>query len=420
MKLFKKRREKVVENIEVYSKRPWLRLIIVIVLILIGISSITYGLVSCLNRNTGWQEIELSKECYMIAPEISLSYNLGASGVSATVEYKKISALYSEIAYKAYSLFNVYEECENTANLLTLSHKLNREVSVDPLLYDALKLMEDKGGRHLYFAPLYAQNEQVCISDDDYTASLSDPSKNEDVAKYYAEVLGYVQSPRHIKLELKGNNKVKLIVSDEYMSFAKKNKIDVFLDFYWLRNAFIVDTIADKLIAEGYRLGNVSSRNGFVRNLDDSGTNYSTNLFSLVDKKIYTSAAVSSQGASAFVYFRSFPVVSYFEYDNNLYYVYDNGDIVSQYVSLSDGNVISSVSSLLSASKKLSCAEIALETYPYYTSELFSEDSADALKDLGVSVVWTDGKMIGYNDDAYKPYSPYSDDSITFNIEKIK
>ena len=172
MKFFKKRREKIVENIDVYNKRPWLRLVIVIVLILVGISSITYGLVSCLNRNTGWQEIELSKECYMIAPEINLTYNLGASGVSATAEYKKISALYSDIVYKAYCLFDIYEEYDDTANLLTLSHKPNREVSVDPLLYNALKLAADNGGRHLYYAPLYEMNYMVCNSEDDDTASL--------------------------------------------------------------------------------------------------------------------------------------------------------------------------------------------------------------------------------------------------------
>ena len=200
MRLFKKRREKVIENIDVYSKRPWLRLVIVIVLILVGIGSITYGLVSCLNRNTGWQEIELSRECYMIAPELNLNYNLGLSGISATAEYKKISALYSETAYKAYRLFNVHEEYDDTVNLLTLSHKPNREVSVDPLLYEALMLMNLMGGRHLYYAPIYVQNNQVCISEDDYTASLSDPLKNEDIKKFYDDVLVYVNSKETVRL----------------------------------------------------------------------------------------------------------------------------------------------------------------------------------------------------------------------------
>ncbi len=420
MKFFKKRREKVIENIDVYSKRPWLRLAIVVVLILVGVGSITYGLVSCLNRNTGWQEIELSKECYVIAPELNLSYNLGASGISATAEYKRISSLYSEVAYKTYRLFNVNEEYDDIINLLTLSHRLNSEVSVDPLLYDALKLMVDKGGRHMYFAPLYALNYQVCISEDDFTASLSDPSKNEDISTFYDEVLGFVNSPEHINLELKGNNKIKLVVSDEYISYAKNNEIDVFIDFYWMRNAFIVDAIADKLISEGYKLGHISSCNGYIRNLDDSGTSYNINLFSLVDRRIYNSATVTTKGASAFVYLRSFPVTSYFEFDNYLYYAYENGEVVSQYVSLNDGRINTSVSGLLGASKKHSCAEIALEMYPYYTSEEFSDDSADALKDHGISVVWSRDKMISYSDDAYKPCNPYSDDSITFNIERIK
>ena len=211
-----------------------------------------------------------------------------------------------------------------------------------------------------------------------------------------------------------------MVVSEEYIKFAKDNGIDVFLDFYWLRNAFIVDAIADKLIIEGYTNGNISSCNGFVRNLDNSETNYNMNLFSLIDKNIYSSAAVSSKGPSALVYFRSFPVASFFEYDNNLYYVYDNGDVVSQYTNLTDGTVKSSVSSLFGGSDDLTCAEIALEMYPFYTADDFSVDSAKLLKEYGISTVWTDGEDVCYVDDAYKPHSPYSDDHITFKIKKVK
>lgn len=420
MSLLKKQRQKVVENVEVYSEHVWLRVVIVVVLILIGFGSLSYGLVSCLNRNNGWHEIELSTDCYEFAPEFSLNYNLGQSGVTANMEYNHLSELYSEIALKAYKIFDPYEEYKGIGNLASLSANINSEVSVDPLLYDAIKITLDKGERHLFLAPLYIKNIEVCESIEDDEASINDPRADEIAAEYFSDVMKFVSSEAHIKLELKGNGKVVLSVSDDYKEFVDENGIDALVDFHWLRNAFMVDAIADRLVAEGYTFGNVSSYNGFRRNLDKSGQSYDAGLFTLVDKVRYPAATLRLSDFSSVVNFRSFPLTSVYACDDYTYYAYKDGRIVSPYLSYTDGLDRCAVPTLTGVSSEKSCAEIALDVFRYYSADSLDVDKINALKTDGIKSVWVEGETVYYNDDTLKPVELYSDEDCKFRSEKIK
>jgi len=420
MGLFKKQRQKVVGNVEVYSEHVWLRVVIVVALILIGFGSLSYGLVSCLNRNNGWHEIELSTDCYEFAPEFSLNYNLGQAGATATVEYNRISELYSEVALKSYKVFDPYREYKGIGNLASLSANINSEVSVDPLLYDAISLTLDREERHLFLAPLYIKNIEVCESIEDDEASVNDPRADEIAAEYYSDVMQFVSSDEHIKLELKGNGKVILVVSDEYKAFAEDNGIDALVDFHWLRNAFMVDAIADKLISEGYTLGNVSSYNGFRRNLDKSGQSYDVSMFTLIDKVRYPAATLRLGDFSSVVNFRSFPLTSVYTCDDYTYFAYKDGRVVSPYLSYSDGFDRCAVPSLMSVSTEKSCADTALEIYRYFSADSFDTDGINSLLSNGIKSVWVVDETVYYNDDTLKPVELYSDDDYKFRAEKIK
>lgn len=73
-----------------------------------------------------------------------------------------------------------------------------------------------------------------------------------------------------MNVELLGGNQVKLSVSDDYLAFAEKNFISDFIDFSWMKNAFITDYVADVMIDNGYTLGSLTSYDGFTRNLDQT------------------------------------------------------------------------------------------------------------------------------------------------------
>ena len=80
-----------------------------------------------------------------------------------------------------------------------------------------------------------------------------------------------------LTLELLGGNQVKLNVADAYLQFAKANEITEFINFYWLKNAFIVDYMAEELEAAGFTGGIISSFDGFQRNLGATKGSYSQN-----------------------------------------------------------------------------------------------------------------------------------------------
>ena len=419
MGFLKKKRQKVIENIDVYSKHVWLRLSIVIALILLGVGLLTYSLFSLFSMDKGWRVIELDENCYMLSSELQLNYNLGASGAGAVVEYKKITPLYSEAAYKAYRAFNAYEEFDGIANLATLSKKVNCEVKIDPLLYDAIKLLQDNGSRHLYYAPLYAENASICDSDDDFYASELDPRLSEEAATYFEEVLQFVKSDEHIKLELLKDYKVKLYISKEYKSFIDKYKIGALVDFHWLKNAFIVDYIADELISAGYTFGYVTSYNGFFRNLSESVVPFSFNMYSKNGNDIYRGATVDAKN-SAMVSLRSFPLTSIYSADGYTYYYYEDGRVVSPYISYEDGYDRAAVDSIFGVSDTRSCAEIAIKLYKYYSSDELDVSGVNSLKKDGINSAWIDGVKISYNDDSLKPAEICTYDEFKFTAEAVK
>ena len=76
-----------------------------------------------------------------------------------------------------------------------------------------------------------------------------------------------------------GDNKVCLNVSDEYLAFLQENGVDSLIDFGWLKNAFVVDYLAEVMIARGYTLGAITSYDGYTRNFDSLNTEYAFNVF---------------------------------------------------------------------------------------------------------------------------------------------
>ena len=108
------------------------------------------------------------------------------------------------------------------------------------------------------------------------------PRENKETAAYFEEFLTYANDPDAVDLELLGDNRVRLHVSEEYLAFAAENGIDSFIDFYWMKNAFIVDYLAESLADAGFTNGSISSYDGFVRNLDERDVSYSFNIYDRV------------------------------------------------------------------------------------------------------------------------------------------
>ena len=79
--------------------------------------------------------------------------NVGSGGVSAGGEAKALSLIYTDAAVKGYRLFNIDESFDDVTNLYDINQHPNEVMTVDPVLYDALKKVSDANCREIYLGP---------------------------------------------------------------------------------------------------------------------------------------------------------------------------------------------------------------------------------------------------------------------------
>ena len=125
------------------------------------------------------------------------------------------------------------------------------------------------------------------------------------------------------------------------------------MDFAWMKNAFIVDYLAETLLSKGYTAATISSYDGFSRNIDKSGIDFSFNLYDYQNENVLQAARVSYKTAQSIVAMQSFPINAM---DAYRYYVFENGEIRSSYLSELDGLCKSAVNSAYVYSEKYGCA----------------------------------------------------------------
>ena len=106
-------------------------------------------------------------------------------------------------------------------------------MTVDSALYSAFELIRDNGSRYPYLAPVYTEYKGLFSCENDSEAEEFDPMLNSEVRGFVDETLTYVNNPDAIDIELLGENKLRLNVSDEYADFASQNDIGEYLDRQW-------------------------------------------------------------------------------------------------------------------------------------------------------------------------------------------
>ncbi|MDE7249230.1 MAG: hypothetical protein K2N82_04945, partial [Lachnospiraceae bacterium] len=260
--------------------------------------------------------------------------------------------------------------------------------------YRAFSLIRESGDRSLYLAPVYEQYDGLFHCAEEYQAAEYDPRMNQEVADYYKAISGFADDVRMIDLELMGENRICLRVADEYLDFASDNEITCFIDFYWMKNAFIADYLAEEILSAGYSRGCISSVDGFTRNLDHSGELYSYTFYDREDSMIYPAANVQYSGPSGIVYLHDYALNS----AQTLFYAYPSGEIRTPYLDTRDGFCKSACTDLVCYSSELSCSEILLRMLPVYIADTLQKDSLDELAGEGIFSINSENNGICYND----------------------
>ncbi len=376
---------KPVKRIEVDTKHAKLRGILAAIFLVIALVSVGYGVSQMVNKSESWRQVEVSSNQINCGADLVFNYCFGKSGLSVNQEYRSVSTLYTQGCEEGYRLF--YREGE----LSKLNAAPNTSVKVDEALYAALEQIQNAGNRSLYLAPVYDEYARMFLCETEEEAAIYDPGQNTELAQQVAEMAAYCNEPAMIDLELLGSNQVRLKVSAEYLQYAESMGITEFLDFGWMKNAFIVDHIANLLEQEGFTYGYLASYDGFTRNLDSTGQTYSINVFDRRGTQVDKPAVMDYEAPASLVQLRDFPMA---EEDRWHYFAFSNGRIASVYADPADGMTKCAVTQLVSYSREQSCVQILLEIAPVYLQDALQEAALGALTEKDISSLWcTDGQL---------------------------
>lgn len=354
------------ERLEVSQEHVTLRLLGLGVALLVAALAFGYAINNMLQAPAGWQTVEAGSSKTGITQYFTLNYNFGAACGNATKERKAVSAIYTQALDHAYLVLSSREDAQD-AGLAALNASPNREITVDPLLYAALRTVEEAGSRQPYFAPLTEHYHNLLTADSDEAAAQWDPDLTESVGEYVRELAAYANDPAMIQVTLLPGNRVRLDVSEEYLAYAEENELTTFVDFGYLLNAFLCDAAADALAEQGYTNGILSSYDGYVRALCDG--ELAVSLYDLVDGKIARTGEAVYHGPAALVVCRSFPLNPM---DQSNYHCYADGTIRAPYVGR-DGMLRAAASSLTALDRQGSAAALALKATEAFAGETLDE-----------------------------------------------
>lgn len=377
------REPKPIKKIELSEKNTTLRWIAVLALLVIGVLGITVGIMNLLNKETGWQRVQITTQERGCSENFLLQYHFASSGAEATAVNNQLQAVYGEACVKAYQVFTPDEEIVDVQNVYYVNHNPNQTLTVDPLLYQAFEKME--GTPWLYLGPAYAHYYNVILGADEAMVDALDPVVSEEAKAYVGAIATFANDRQAVSLELLGNHQVILHVSEDYLAFAEAEEIENFIDFGYLTNAFIIDYLAEVLIAQNLTDGYIVSADGYTRNLDSRHT-FSFNIFDRVEDLVFPAAVMEYRGPISLVFLKDFPTAN-----SDVNYRGREDRFVHLFADPADGICRTSVENLVSYDYEAGCVDVVLAMLPSFVGSEFSvpED---------VFSIWCEGESICYND----------------------
>lgn len=394
------REPRPVTRVELSEKNKTLRLVAAVLLLIIGAVGITVGIMSLLNKETGWQEVQIAPQERNCSENFVLQYNFSGSGEEATAVNRKLQTVYENACVKAYQLFTPDEEIQGVNNMYYVNHHPNTVITVDPVLYHAFEKLED--APWLYLGPVYAHYYNLILNTEEAFVEELDPLVSSQAADYVGKLADFAADRNAVSLELLGDNQIKLRVSEEYLAFAAEEEVDTFLDFAYMTNAFIIDYLAEAMIAEGLTEGYLASVDGYTRNLDDAH-NFSFNIFDRVGDTIYPAGVMNYRGPISMVFLKNYSLTG-----ADGFYRASGERVVHMFADPQDGIYRTSRENLISYSYDTGCADVLLQMLPSFVG-------SDTSVPESVFSVWCENQLICCNDSAVSFGSLLKSEDISYS-----
>ena len=363
-----------VKKIEITEDKKKLRVVLALLFGTLGVGLLTYAVASFFSAEEGWQTIETNISYGVTCgSDFTFQYYLGGEGVSATAQKKQLVKIYSQASAMAHQMFHETEQFPGVANVAYINAHPGEVIQIDEGLYHAFETYLENGCRNLYLGPVYDQYRNFFSAD--VGTEEFDPIQSKEMDIYFREILAYANDPAHVNLDLLGDNKVRLTLSEECKEYALDNEIINWIDFYWAKNAFIVDYLAEKITMEGYTLGRITSVDGYARMLSANDSNQIT-LYNREDMNVCMVGTLKVDGAVSVVVLHDYPLG---EADSCFYGERKDGSLVSAYIDTADGRDRTFTDTICFTSDKKGCGEIISNVIPLYISE---EENTSALQKL--------------------------------------
>ena len=398
---------KPVIKAELSEKNKWVRVIAIAVLLVLGVGAIVYSAVRFFGNTRGYTEIKADS---VYSDLFVLNYDIGASGASASSEKRRVSELYSDTLDRYSRLLSSDTEYMGVYNIYYINSHPGEDIKIDAFLYSALKTMEQSGERLHYLGTVLELYDSVFSSSEDAYAAMNDPKKDVEAREFCKKSAEYANDEKSVSLKFLEDNTVRLELSDEYAEFTASFGLSRYIDLGVFENAFIVDGIAEAMVAENMTFGAISSYDGYARNLDERGEEYSFSVYGKYSDTVYPACSASYTGKISTVAFKSYPTTGLGALG---YYMYADGEVANSFIDKATGLSRTSLSDLLLADKDDNCVSLALKAYSNFTSEAFDKGDLE-----GASAVWIEENKIFKIGDALTLGSAYSDDNVSFEISE--
>ena len=405
--------EKITLDEKVASKK---RIFFIVLFVCLGVGAFIYGFTHLGNNKKGWQRVVIEKYEYEnCSYDFSFEYCFGTTKLGVNKEREQVIDLYKQLTTKAYRLFDRDQSYEGLVNVNDINLHVNTELTLDPMLYEALKSFEDHGTREIYVCALAEHYDALIQIDTLEALSEVDPYTSKEVADFFKKVAAFASDEQAVSMEFLPDYRMILHVSDEYLAYAAEHDIRSFIDFGWMRNAFLADYIAEGMIAKGYTKGILSSYDGFIRNFSDTGDGYDFPLYLRNGNTVYPALTLSYEGEHAIVWLRDYPVETFDEFR---FLSLPDGSIRNCYVNMEDGLGKAAAHDFVLWSKNGCCRDILFAAMPYYLSEnKLADDTADKILQQNIYTLLSEDFTVRMNDSSMRIKTLYEEDGIAFSVK---
>lgn len=248
-----------------------IRLILFILAFALAVFSFTYGVKQIGHREPGWQTIEVDAQKGHVTYTGGLTFMYWAEGSDAAIRElsDNVKKVYSDALYRNVELLDARNTYEDSVNLASLNEREGQVVTVSErlgkVLKEALNQTRENAGYSVFAGALWNEWQTLLYLDE---PQPFDPAVNEEQAAKIRKLVELINAPDTFSLEIteKGSEtEVCFRTTPEYRQVMEELEITApALDLGIMRDAVLMDLVAEDLCAAGYTEGVLYSKTGLA------------------------------------------------------------------------------------------------------------------------------------------------------------